>query len=88
MLEIADGKVLRAWCKSLEDSVAALEGAADGTKGDLEPGWRMQSRLLSSVARVVSAAPVSVQELFDLGVPGLLRRILVDYVGGGKNVRA
>lgn len=49
-------------------------------KGGLEPGWRLQSRLLSSIARVVSAAPVAVQALFDLGLPRLLREILADYV--------
>lgn len=67
----------------------ARQGAG-GRNGDIEPAWRLQSRLLSSVGRVVSAAPVAVQELFELGVPGLLRRILADYVrcddvgAGGK----
>ncbi|CAN0048061.1 unnamed protein product, partial [Ectocarpus sp. 12 AP-2014] len=78
VLEVADGAVLSAWSKTLGDSVAALE-SADAPEGDLEPGWLMQARLLSSIARVVSTAPVAVQQLFDLGVHSLLRRILSDY---------
>lgn len=54
--------------------------SGSSNKEGLEPGWRLQSRLLSSIARVVSAAPVAVQALFDLGLPRLLRQILADYV--------
>lgn len=57
---------------------------ADAPEGDLEPGWLMQSRLLSSIARVVSTAPVAVQQLFDLGTHTklltLLRFFLFVYV--------
>lgn len=41
---------------------------ADAAGGEeLEAGWVLQSRLLSSIARVVTTAPVAVQQLFDLG---------------------
>ncbi|CAN0311109.1 unnamed protein product, partial [Ascophyllum nodosum] len=63
VLEIAEGGVLSAWSRTLEDSMKASIG---GARGDLAPGWRLQSRLLSTIARVVSAAPVAVQALFDV----------------------
>ncbi|CAM9918186.1 unnamed protein product, partial [Discosporangium mesarthrocarpum] len=56
------------------------QGQGRGRGWGSKASWKLEAQLLLTVARVVSVAPVMVEELFHNGAVPLLRQILCDYI--------